>query len=249
MKTDQDTLERIVPDGLEGTDPAGRAILQVHLERYEFAAGRVGRGRLLDIACGVGYGTRLLAQRCPGLSEAVGVDCSPEAIRYARARYGSERVRFRVADALGFTDPEGYEAIVSLETVEHLEHPGCFISRMARLLRPGGVLIASVPTTPSVDLNPHHRHDFTERSFRRLLAEHGLEEVDALRQVQTVPLTALICRSGSRFAEMRPNLLGYYARRPGALLRRLAATVRFGLSNRYLTLACRFRGDAPVTPP
>ena len=78
-----------------------------------------------------------------------------------------------------FADPEGFDTIVTIETIEHLPNTVQFVSRIAGMLRPGGILIASVPTTPSVDGNPYHLHDFTERSFRRLfdrqLEQEGLK--------------------------------------------------------------------------
>ena len=136
-----------------------------------------------------------------------------------------------------FDAPEGFESIVSLETVEHVPDPEAFISRLIALLRPGGVLVASVPTTPSVDINPHHCHDFTERSFRRMVARHELVEVDFLRQVQQVRILSVLLRREARMADMRSNLLGYYLRHPDALVRRLGATLRYGPSNRYVTIA------------
>jgi SAM-dependent methyltransferase len=235
MQPPHDSLERLVPDRLAQQDATGLATLELHLTRYEFAARHLRPGRALDLACGVGYGTRLLADRA-GV-RVVGVDLSPEAIEYARGRYGGEGVDFRVADAMRFEDAEGFDSIVSLETVEHLPDPAAFLAHAVSLLRPGGCFVASVPTTPSTDVNPHHRHDFSERSFRRAVAVHGLAEVDCLRQVQAVPLRALLGRHEARMSDVRSNLPAYYARHPRALLRRIATTLRHGLANHYITIA------------
>ena len=121
--------------------------------------------------------------------------------------------------------------------MEHLEDPESFIARLVAMLRPAGVLVASVPTTPSIDINPHHRHDFTNASFRRLVGRHGLREIDSLRQVQRVELGAVLRRKEARLRDLRLNLPGYYAKHPGALLRRIVSTLRHGLANHYLTLA------------
>jgi SAM-dependent methyltransferase len=235
-----DSLERLVPDALAADDVTGRETLRLHLERYAFAARCLAPGRALDIACGVGYGTPLLAEAAGGA--VLGVDRSESAIEYARRRYGRSDVAFRVADAMRFEDSEGFASIVTLETLEHVEDPRGLLERLVAMLRPGGVLVASVPTTPSVDVNPHHRHDFSERSFERLLAAVGLVGFDALRQVQPVPLAALLRRREARMADLRPNLLAYYARHPDALWRRLWSTLRVGFSNRYLTVASRRPG-------
>lgn len=237
MEPAHDSLERLVPDMLADRDDTGLSTLELHLARYEFAARHLRPGRALDIACGVGYGTRVLADRSG--CDVLGVDVSEAAIAYARKRYGGARVAFRVADAMCFDDPAGFDSIVSLETVEHLPDPDAFLARLVALLRPGGVLVASVPTTPSVDLNPHHLHDFTERSFRGRAAVRALDEIDCLRQVQRVRLGAVLSRREKRMADLRAGLPAYYARHPGALLRRVAATLRHGFANHYLTVAWR----------
>jgi 2-polyprenyl-3-methyl-5-hydroxy-6-metoxy-1,4-benzoquinol methylase len=237
MQPAADSLERLVPDRLEAPDATGLATLALHLERYEFAARHLRPGRALDLACGVGYGTKLLAERSGG--PVLGADVSPEAVAYARSRYAGPGVEFRVADAMTFADADGFDSIVSLETVEHLTDPQRFLARLVGLLRPGGHLIASVPTTPTTDVNPHHRHDFSERSFRAVLAPYGLAEVDCLRQVQRVSLGAVLARRELRMGDLRPNLAAWYLRHPRALLRRIASTLRHGVATHYLTVAWR----------
>jgi SAM-dependent methyltransferase len=237
MEPAADSLERLVPDRLAAPDATGLATLALHLARYEFAAKHLRPGRVLDLACGVGYGTKLLAERSGG--PVIGADLSPEAIAYARSRYAGPRIEFRVADAMAFADAAGFDSIVSLETVEHLPDPQRFLAHAVSLLLPGGTFVASVPTTPTTDVNPHHRHDFSERSFRAAVAVHGLEEIDCLRQVQHARLGALLGRSEKRMSDLRPNLAAWYLRHPGALLRRIASTLRYGISTRYLTVAWR----------
>lgn len=236
---DLGTLERLVPDRVAGGEATGHETLQLHLERYRFAARHVRGGRLLDMACGVGFGTRLVADACPALDEAIGVDVDPEAVRYARDRYGRAGVGFVEADALRYDDAEGFDAVVSLETIEHVADPHALARRLVERVRPGGLLIASVPITPSVDWNPHHRTDFTERSFRGLFAGADLREVEALRQVQKVPVLALLRGRERRLADRRPQLVRWYLGHPGAVLRRVGATFRYGFTNRYLTVAWR----------
>ena len=238
MYQDQ-TLERIVPESIDAADRAGRESLRLHEERYRFAAEHARPGRVLDLACGVGYGTQILAAERSDLSDLLGVDRSREAIEYARRVFGGDRVAFEQADAMGFGEGTSarFETIVSLETVEHLPEPERFVERLARLLAPAGVLIASVPTTPSVDLNPHHLHDFTLRSFREIGRRAGLRERAKFEQVQRLALGDL-WRRDRRFERdrLRPNLLRYYATHPDALGRRLLATYRSGFTNRYVTI-------------
>jgi SAM-dependent methyltransferase len=237
MGIDANSLERLVPEEIAEGESTGRETLELHLARYRFAAAQARPGRLLDMACGVGYGTALLAAEGKGIEEALGVDLSEEAVAFARRRYQGERVRFAQGDALTFRDPQGFQTVVSLETIEHVDDPRALIAQLVSLVRPGGVLVASVPVTPSVDVNWHHKHDFTARSFRALLAPHGLLERDAFEQVQPVNPVAVATRSEARMRDARPNLPGYYLRHPGALWKRLTATLRHGFCNKYLTLA------------
>lgn len=239
MELDTHSLERLVPDDIAADEATGAETLELHLERYEFAASHMKPGRVLDIACGVGYGTQLLARRAPAGISAVGVDLAEDAIAYARRRYADDGIRYVAADAMHFSDPDGFDTIVSLETIEHLPDPSGFVAHLARLLRPGGILIGSVPTTPSVDANPHHLHDFSERSFRRLFQEHGLTEVDCLRQVHRFKLTSTLTGRESRTRDIRRNLPGFYLTHPGSFFRRIWTTLRHGFSNHYITIAWR----------
>ena len=122
MSLNTNSLERLVPQHLKFDDVTGKETLLLHVERYEFAARHTRPGRLLDIACGVGYGTRLMIERSQQCVKAVGVDISEEAISYAAERYGTEKLEFVVADASHFSYPVGFDTIVSLETIEHLGH-------------------------------------------------------------------------------------------------------------------------------
>ena len=234
---DAGSMERLVPDLLAPGDATGQETLQFHLARYEFAATHLRPGRVLDIACGVGYGASLLAERRSDVT-LTAVDISEDAIAYAKDTYTHDRITFEVGDATTFRDPSGgFDSIVSLETIEHLPAPDKFVGHLVTLLNPGGVFVASVPTTPSMDANPHHLHDFTERSFRAILSRCGLREIAALPQIQPYRVLPLLRRTELRAARMRQGLLGYYLRHPGAAARRAYALFRFGFTNRYLTVA------------
>ncbi|MBW1844575.1 MAG: class I SAM-dependent methyltransferase [Deltaproteobacteria bacterium] len=242
MQLDAASLERLVPDELQPGDVTGEEALRISLERYGFAARYARSGRLLDVACGVGYGTRFLTDRAEQVTTALGVELSEDAVAYANGRYANDRTGFLACDGMQFEDAEGFDTIVSIETIEHLPDPEGFVERLVGLLRPGGHLVGSVPITPSVDANPHHLHDFTDRSFRGLVGRHGLEVLDDLVQDQPFGLRAVLTRSEARLENMRGNLPAWYLRHPGALLRRVGSTLRHGFVNRYLTVAWRLSG-------
>jgi SAM-dependent methyltransferase len=239
VQLDAASLERLVPDALRPGDATGEEALRISLDRYEFAARYARSGRLLDVACGVGYGTRFLTDRAEQLTAALGVELCKDAVAYANDRYANDRTGFLACDAMQFEDAANFDTIVSIETIEHLPDPEGFVERLVGLLRPGGHLVGSVPITPSVDANPHHLHDFTDRSFRHLVERHGLEALDELIQDQPFGLRAVLTRSEARLESMRKNLPAWYLRHPGALLRRVASTLRHGFVNRYLTVAWR----------
>ena len=242
MQLDAASLERLVPDELRPGDVTGEEALRISLERYGFAARYARPGRLLDVACGVGYGTRFLADHAERLTAALGVELCEDAVAYANEHYANDYTAFLACDAMRFEDAEGFDTIVSIETIEHLPDPEVFVERLVGLLRPGGHLVGSVPITPSVDANPHHLHDFSERSFRHLVGRHGLEPLDDLIQEQPFGLRAVLTRSEARLESMRRNLPAWYLRHPSALLRRVISTLRYGFVNRYLTVAWRLPG-------
>jgi len=246
MALDTNSLERLVPDLLDPADTTGQETAKLHLARYEFAATHARPGRLLDIACGVGYGTRYLADRRADVVAALGADISEEAIAYARERYGNDRVRFVAADACRFSDTTGFDTIVSLETIEHLPDAERFVQQLATLLRPGGVIVGSVPTTPSVDANPYHFRDFTERSFRAMFLRHGLAEIACFEQVQPFKVAPLLAKREARAKDLRSNLPLYYLSHPTSLVRRIWCTARHGFVNRYTTIAWKAPRDSSM---
>ena len=233
------SIERIYPKDLDPHSAADSETLRIHLERYAFAAEHLSGERVLDMACGCGYGTALLAERHPD-KQVTGVDIDPAAIAYARQHYRLPNLRYVCADAECFEAEDGFDSIVSLETIEHLPHPSRLIANYARLLTERGRVIASVPITPTLDGNPHHLHDFSRRSFLALFRGQRLCAVQQLEQVQPWQFRGLFSRRRDHAKRHRSEgvgnaVLSYYRAHPWYLFARLAAMLRYGFSNRYLT--------------
>jgi SAM-dependent methyltransferase len=162
------TGERFVP-GIAGE------IAHEHWHRYAFARRYVAGKRVLDVACGEGYGSALLA----GVAAAVtGIDIDGGAIRHARASYsGVTNVRFEEGGAAALPLPDAsVDAVVSFETIEHLpraDQPR-MIAEIARVLTRDGVLVLSAPNPLEYSAarnyrNPFHQHEPDRSELQTLL--------------------------------------------------------------------------------
>ena len=246
------TIERLTfrnPEE-ESSRPQAETI-RLHRERYGWASEHVVGKDVLDLACGVGYGSAMMAEA--GAKSVTGVDISPEAIAEAESSFQAPNLAFfcsdyRLLKSGGAPVPlqeayqRGFDVAVSLETIEHLPDPADLVRVLHAGLRPGGILIASVPVTPSMDANPFHLQDFSARTFRKMLVGCGFEPLETIVQRQPFnPVTIRNDMAQSKRTNLRGNLAGYYVTHPGKLLLRLYATVRFGFVNIYHVVIARKR--------
>jgi len=167
------TDERVIPELM---NPRSGILLE-HIARYEFAKKYV-KGRVLDIACGVGYGADILLDGPQEeiIEEIVGLDISTESIEYAKHMYGFLKVNFHVQDVTEENLQNIYgtfDTIISFETIEHLKDDYGFIKSLRNLLKPGGLLIISTPFGQGRGKPcscPYHVHQYKEEEFRELLS-------------------------------------------------------------------------------
>lgn len=127
-----------------------------HASIYSFFSGFVAGKRVLDAACGTGYGSATMA--VAGAVSVVGVDLDPRSLRYARRHFGRPNLQFRLADCERLEFPPGsFDLIVSSNTLEHLHHPELFLVGAHHLLSAGGGLVVAVPPiTDQQSLAEHH---------------------------------------------------------------------------------------------
>jgi SAM-dependent methyltransferase len=118
------TGERTLPDV-----PAENYWFRRHLVVYEWIAARVAGMRVIDMACGEGYGADVLARTAASV---VGVDANPEAYEHARLRYRRANLRFERALVDGFREPA--DAVVFLQTIEHLREPAAALEHFRALV-------------------------------------------------------------------------------------------------------------------
>jgi ubiquinone/menaquinone biosynthesis C-methylase UbiE len=147
-----------------------------HWHRYAFARQYVEGERVLDAACGEGYGTALLGTKAAG---AVGVDIDAGSIRHAQSAYGSATVRFVEGSCTQLPFPDAsFDVVVSFETIEHLDAADQppMLAEFARVLRPAGLLIISSPNKRLYSdareyVNEFHRHELYRDGLSALLAK------------------------------------------------------------------------------
>ncbi len=145
----------------------------IHVGRYAlavpFAAGR----RVLDIACGEGYGSWLLARA--GATSVHGIDVADDAVAQARATFSDPHITFATGqgETLAETFPEdSFDLVVSIETIEHVQDPVRFLEAIRRVATPDAVIILTCPNDhwyyPPHESNPYHRRKFTLAEFQAL---------------------------------------------------------------------------------
>lgn len=148
-----------------------------HCIRYQKAAEFVRPGdRVLDVACGLGYGSYMLYAASQAQS-VLGVDLSDFGIAYANAHYGRPgKVEFEVGDAQALSSiaDNSIDFIAAFETIEHVPEPMEYLLQLKRVLKPGGRVMVCAPNNwadeTGKDPNPHHLHVYT---WDRLVEECG----------------------------------------------------------------------------
>jgi len=159
--------------GERQVSPSLKGIRGDHRARYFWAASRLPyRCRILDAACGVGYGSRVLAQEIQ--ARVVGIDIEPEAIAYAKEHYYFDGVDYFAADVRGFKSAKDFDAIVSFETIEHLDDPAPMLLNFRKL---SSRLLCSVPNERLLPFDAkrfnHHFRHYTPEQFTSLLESCG----------------------------------------------------------------------------
>ncbi len=176
-------LERNAMERLDAGVPVNPAVRRAfHLDRYRFAAQYTAGARVLDCACGTGYGAYWVGAG-GNASSVLGVDLNADAVAYASRHYVRDNVRFDVGDASALHDvtPADIDVVTSFETIEHVPDDDAMLSEFRRVLRPGGVLIVSTPNDWPVEASPFHVRTYDEVAFRALLLEY-FNEVQMLGQ-------------------------------------------------------------------
>jgi SAM-dependent methyltransferase len=159
--------ERTLPDV-----PEENYWFQRHVAVYDWVAGQVAGKRVIDMASGEGYGADRLAERAASV---VGVEANPNAFEHARLRYVRPNLRFERGMVEVYAQP--CDAVVFLQTIEHVQDPGAVLDHFATMLAAGGAVFVSTPNVltlapPDAERsgNPWHVREYRPHEFRDLCA-------------------------------------------------------------------------------
>lgn len=149
----------------------------IHLARYALAKNLCKDKKVLDIACGEGYGTYLLSKW--GAKSVEGVDISNETIKKARNLFKATNINYvcHTAEQLDYED-SCFDLVISLETIEHLDEPHKFLQEIKRVLRPDGVLILSCPNDEyfvnvgGAPENQYHKQSYSFDEFSNMIESY-----------------------------------------------------------------------------
>ncbi|MEO0632491.1 MAG: class I SAM-dependent methyltransferase, partial [Planctomycetota bacterium] len=140
---------------------------ELHLRRYLLASRFASGARVIDAACGTGYGCELLAEQ--GAASVLGLDIDPQTIDYANRYHAHDAVRFVASDVTALpADTGSIDLVTSFETIEHLQEPARLVAEFARVLSPGGVLVLSTPN--DLGTTDHHEVSLTQHDLDGLLS-------------------------------------------------------------------------------
>ena len=164
------TGERFIPEA-NGVEPTfQQKMWQEHLNRYQFAGYFVKGKDVLDLGCGVGYGSDYLMKECDPKS-VVGVDISKKAIDFAKSHYKRKGLKFLISGAENILLPDkSVDVAIALELVEHVDDCKKVLSEVKRILRKEGVFIVSTPRKKEAPQSAFHTHEFTLEEFNEVLS-------------------------------------------------------------------------------
>jgi len=154
---------------------AASTVSNALFESYEFASSQFGAGdHVLDIACGDGYGCRIMA---PKVGQVLGVDINQPLIAANQQNNGTGNIAYDVGDCFALSLADGaVTGATAMELIEHLpvDKVDGFISEVRRVIKPGGSFVCSTPQNSHGDipLVPWHVKEYSLAELRAILERH-----------------------------------------------------------------------------
>lgn len=151
---------------------------RVHLAKYVFASGFVKGKEVLDVGCGVGYGSSYLLLK--GAKRVIGVDASQEAIKLAKANFERTGLEFASSDATALPFKENtFDIVTCIGMIDHVDNPERVVSESWKTLRPGGYFLCGAINREFISwtwlnkpLDPMHKTEFTPAELSQLVGKY-----------------------------------------------------------------------------
>ena len=192
------TGERTVP----GID-AENYWFQRHLAVYQWIINqKLATGEVLEAGCGEGYGAEML--RTSGCT-VTAYDYDESVVDHVRSRYPQVEAMQANLDQLP-ASPDSFQAVVSLQVIEHLWNLGGFLNECHRVTKSGGVVALSTPNritfSPGVGrgekpTNPFHVEEFDAEQMDLMMKTATFDNVQVYGLSHGPALTELEAREGS----------------------------------------------------
>lgn len=151
-----------------------------HKVRYQTASKYIQRNdNVLDIACGVGYGSYIMAVNHSS-ANLTGMDISQKTIDFANKYYSRENIQYICGNCLKAPLQDGsFDVIVTYETVEHIDEDELFLTKLHKALKNTGTLILSTPNQDFLPFDkkqhPYHIKHYKKSEITDLLDQCGFE--------------------------------------------------------------------------
>ncbi|MFL5240438.1 MAG: methyltransferase domain-containing protein [Rhizomicrobium sp.] len=164
------TGERIVPQADNCEPNFASRMYQEHIARYLFASQIVAGKAVIDIGCGVGYGSQRLAQL--GAAFVHAFDLSEDAIRHARIHYAHPNVHYEAGNAERFSADRQYDVAICFELIEHVRNPRAVMKNIRSALTGEGILVMSTPRALEEKRTHFHEHEFGLEEYVKMISEY-----------------------------------------------------------------------------
>lgn len=179
---EREQLDRSLNSGERQVHESMADVERWHLWRYYEARDLVRAGEcVVDLGCGIGYGSMILARDA---REVVGVDDSEETIEFAKKNYSAPNISYLCRDIFDLPKEVSFDMAVALEVLEHTPDPERFFALLSRIASKR-FIISAPHECLDASLYPFHYRHFNEKEIETLIVAAGFQ----VRRLEYAPLS------------------------------------------------------------